>query len=67
MHISFLFYVTDGQISSDKEEFCDEAILMAAGLIRASSHDCLCGGGVAPKPRHCHWRRCAPPGGQSFL
>jgi hypothetical protein len=33
--------------------FCELIALMAAGVIRASCLSYHCGGGVAPKPRHC--------------
>jgi hypothetical protein len=62
MHI-FICYSNEKQDKSQPRaavittEFCVKAILIVAGLIRASNYDCLCGG---------VWQQNPVIGGQSF-
>ena len=56
-----------GEKARQGARFCDETILTVAGLIHASDCDRLCGGGVAPKPRHCNSTRELLAVGSHFL
>jgi hypothetical protein len=52
-YLCFHFILAIAKTTRQRLGFCEWIAFMVAGVIRASYLSYPCGGGVAPKPRHC--------------